>query len=145
MKIINGIFAALILMAAIACSTDAEKVLPKKDGKWALNKLTIATSQTVAGQTNTTNSVFTSGLGTYTFDKDGSGSYVSSDTTLNFKWSGSEDKLTFTYTDNSTESITVQESSKDAQKWYYSETSTYTLGTETVTQTINQTMELTRQ
>jgi hypothetical protein len=112
-------FAAMLAVIAVGCNK-VEKILPKKDGKWA------GTSQTVAvywDGTLLTTDTQTDSLGTITFEKDGRGTAYdyNGDVASTFAWEVNADNDKITINDDSTTTdmtYDIQESSKDAQKWF---------------------------
>lgn len=93
----------LALLAAIGCSKNPEKVLPRKDGTWHYEE-----GQIVNGNRN----VFD--FGTVVFEKGGSGTINNE----NFTWEyQEEDKITMSYSNGVTIDYTIVETSAKAQRW----------------------------
>ena len=108
--------AAVVLMTA--CN-NVEKILPKKDGTWNISMIT--ETETV-NRTVTSDTTYSPVGTSFTFDKDGTGTYTEPDTTDSFTWAYNDDNETITMTLASFPLAIVYdvlESSKDAQTWRY--------------------------
>ena len=119
MKTIHSFLAvALIAIVAVGCGK-VEKILPKKDGTWTTTKQVEREYENdVLQSTDDTISV-----SEFTFQDDGSGTYVEGGASYAFTWSVNDDNdeisvcesfsgVSFCFT------YDIVESSKDAQKWY---------------------------
>ena len=123
---------AVVAVAMMSCNK-VEKILPKKDGIW---KVTQMTQTDYKNGTQTSTETQTDSLPTYTFNKDGSGSYTDGVDSGTFEWSVNSDNDKITLTEQGFGiTMDVVESKKKTQKWQWNVESTVadtTFKTETV-------------
>lgn len=115
MKQLKQISFLLIVCTSIlaSCSKAPNKVLVKKDGTWNAAYTTVTSQTGMPDQTVT-------GTSTITFDKNGSGHYVDSGSTVNFTWSYNEAATSITMTEDTgnTYTYTVSDMKPNSETWY---------------------------
>lgn len=139
-SLVFSLFLSLVVLLS-SCASNPTKVLPSKDGEWAVSgntKVTITTTGFPDNITNTPASGTASFTGSTVTFKSGS----DSDT---YNWSYDKDTEKITLTDNSGSYVyDVTSSSAKKQTWKMNSTSTASVGGITQTTTVVADITLTR-
>ena len=118
---------AIMAIVAVGCGK-VEKILPKKDGRWAGKSADV---KVYFDDVLTFSEVTTDSLGESIFEKDGTGTMIDAEGGESaFTWSVNDenDVITITDTSNTPMAYDILESEKDLQTWFYTATEDF-LGT----------------